>query len=162
MGISKITDWFTKSKVIFVTVAGVLTFSVTMYNQFKSTKMTEISGYVSSSKDFIVPVDAIVRISSPIQSQTETDAKGRFKFKFENLQSDTFLLIVQNKRTNYISKQNEYVSSGQGRKDILVLLNPDINTGRAYQQKDSTSAGRRKPDFARVLDQFHIPHRKIH
>ncbi len=159
MEFSKITDWFTKGKVIFVTIAGIITFSITMYNQFKSSKYTEISGVVSSSKDVVVPVDAVVKISSPIQSQTETDAKGRFKFKFENLQSDTFLLIVQNKRTNLITKQNEYVSSGQGRKDILVLLNSDYSNSRALNAKDTSATNvsyRKKADLSRIFQQLRI------
>ena len=164
MDFSKVVDWFSKGKVIFVTIAGVITFSITMYNQFKSSKTTEISGVVSSSKDLIVPVDAIVRISSPIQSQTETDSKGRFKFKFDNLQSDTFLLIIQNKKTNFIIKQNEYVNAGQGRKDIMILLNTDYNNGKAYSQRDSTSGGgpyKKKPDIIKALESsFHIPHRR--
>ena len=89
-----IIAFFSKSKVMFATIATVVTFSITVYNQFKTKKATEISGIVSVNKDFAKPVDAIVRISSPIQAQTETDSKGRFKFKLENLQSDTFLLIV--------------------------------------------------------------------
>ena len=95
-----------------------------MYNQFKSTSVTEISGFVSASRDAIIPVDAIVKISSPIQGQTETDAQGRFKFKLDNVRSDTFLLIIQNKKTNTETKQSEYVESGRGKKDIFVLLTP--------------------------------------
>jgi hypothetical protein len=157
MDLGKIAEWFTKGKVIFVTIAGVITFSITMYNQFKSNKTTEISGVVTATKDGTVPVDAIVKISSPIQSQTETDAKGRFKFKFENLQSDTFLIIVQNKRTNLVTKQNEYVSAGQGRKDIVVLLGSDYNTGRVYPRDTTTNGSyRKKPDLSKILRQLHI------
>jgi len=121
---TKIIDFFSTGKVIFVTVAGIITFSITMYNQFKSTSVTEISGFVSASRDAIIPVDAIVKISSPIQGQTETDAQGRFKFKLDNVRSDTFLLIIQNKKTNTETKQSEYVESGRGKKDIFVLLTP--------------------------------------
>jgi hypothetical protein len=116
-----IAAFLTKSKVTFATLAMAVTFTLTIYNQFKTVKPTEISGMVSGGGNLDAPVDAIVRISSPIQAQTETDAKGRFKFKFEHLQSDTFLLIVQNKTTNIISKQTEYVNAAQGRTDIVVL-----------------------------------------
>jgi hypothetical protein len=106
---TSILDFFSRTKIIFATIAAVITFSITLYNQFKSNHATEISGIVTTNKGYISPVDAVVRISSPIQAQTETDAQGRFKFKLQNLQSDTFLLIVQNKRTNTVTKQNEYV-----------------------------------------------------
>ncbi|MEJ0101664.1 MAG: hypothetical protein WDO19_03485 [Bacteroidota bacterium] len=105
---TKILDWFKTGKGVFVTVAGVITFSITIYNQFKSDRTTEISGFVSSSTGPVTPVDATVKIISPIQGQTETDANGRFKFKFKNIQSDTFLLLIQNKKTNMETKQNEY------------------------------------------------------
>ena len=78
---TSVIDFFSRSKVIFATIAAVITFSITLYNQFKSTPTTEISGYVSADKNSLVPVDAVVKIISPVQSQTETDAKGRFKFK---------------------------------------------------------------------------------
>src|ERR1700733_9807415 len=110
-----IFDFFSKGKVMIATIITIVTFSITLYNQFKTSKTTEISGLVSADKEVPTPVDAIVRISSPIQAQTETDSKGRFKFKIQNLQSDTFLLVVQNKRTNSITKQNEYVNTSHGR-----------------------------------------------
>jgi len=163
---ANIIDWFSKSKVIFATIAAVVTFSITLYNQFKSNKTTEISGIVSSNKDLAspIPVDAIVKISSPIQAQTETDSRGRFKFKIENIQSDTFLLIVQNKRTNTITKQNEYVSAGRGRTDIVVLFTSDMQNGKSYisyDRNDTTHTGRRKPDvISNLKDIFHIPKRR--
>lgn len=163
---ANIIDWFSKSKVIFATIAAVITFSITLYNQFKSNKTTEISGIVSANKDLAtpIPVDAIVRISSPIQAQTETDSRGRFKFKFENMQSDTFLLIVQNKRTNTITKQNEYVNARQGRTDIVVLFTSDMQNGRvytSYDKNDTTHSTRRKPDVLNNFkDLFHIPRRR--
>jgi len=160
MDFSKITDWFTKGKVIFVTIAGVITFSITMYNQFKSAKTTEISGFVSASKDTIIPVDAIVKISSPIQGQTETDSKGRFKFKFSNLQSDTFLIIVQNKRTNFVAKQNEYVDAGEGRKDILVLLNSNYSNSRGIGDTVTNAPYRKKPSIVNLFQQLHLTKRR--
>ncbi len=159
MDFSKITDWFTKGKIIFVTIAGVITFSITIYNQFKSNKTTEISGVVSASKDTIIPVDAIVKISSPLSGQTETDSKGRFKFKFSNLQSDTFLIIVQNKRTNFVAKQNEYVSAGDGRKDILVLLNSDYSNSRSIRDTVTNTSYRKKPNIGNFLQQLGIKRR---
>ena len=161
-----IIDWFSKSKIIFATIAAVVTFSITLYNQFKSNKTTEISGIVSANKDLSVPdpVDAIVKISSPIQAQTETDIRGRFKFKFENIQSDTFLLIVQNKKTNTITKQNEYVNAGHGRNDIVVLFTSDMQNGRvytSYDRNDTTHISKRRPDVINSFkDLFHIPKRK--
>jgi predicted lipase len=131
-----IIAFFSKSKVMFATIAAVVTFSITVYNQFKTTKATEISGIVSVNKEFAKPVDAIVRISSPIQAQTETDSKGRFKFKLENLQSDTFLLIVQNKKTNTVAKQNEYVNASRGRTDIVVVFNSDMKDGGIFTSFD--------------------------
>jgi hypothetical protein len=152
-----IVDFFSKSKVIFATIAAVITFSITMYNQFKSNRVTEISGIVSTNRDVTVPVDAIVRISSPIQAQTETDSKGRFKFKFENIQSDTFLLIVLNKKTNTIIKQNEYVNAGNGRRDILVISNPD-NGSRftSFDKSDTTTThqGRKKPAIVKAFKEL--------
>ncbi len=162
---NKIIDWFTKGKVIFVTIAGVITFSITMYNQFKSTKTTEISGVVSSNKDIVVPVDAIVKISSPIQGQTETDSKGRFKFKIDNLKSDTFLLIIQNKKTNTETKQNEYVDAARGRNDIMVLFNSDIRDGRIYTaigKSTSTTETQKTPAIVKMIQQFHFPKRRAH
>ena len=99
-------------------------------------------------------VDAVVRISSPIQAQTETDSKGHFKFKVPNLQSDTFLLIVQNKRTNTIAKQNEYVNASQGRTDIQVLFNADMKDGQvytSYTRSDSTHGYRRQPSLKKII-----------
>jgi hypothetical protein len=163
---TEIIDWFSKSKIIFATIAAVITFSITLYNQFKSNKTTEISGMVSANKDVAtpIPVDAIVRISSPIQAQTETDSRGRFKFKFENIQSDTFLLIVQNKRTNTVTKQNEYVNAKQGRTDIVVLFTSDMQSGgvyRSYDKNDTTHIARRRPDVINNLkDLFHIPKKR--
>ena len=144
-----ITDFFSKGKVIFATVAAVITFSLTMYNQFKSVKSTEISGRVSN-KDADAPVDAIVRISSPIQAQTETDSRGRFKFKLQNLQSDTFLLIVQNKKNNIVTKQNEYVNASSGRTDIEVFFDPSMQPGHvytSYDKDDTIHQNRKQPNL---------------
>ena len=146
--------FFTKSKVLFATLAAVLTFSITLYNQFKTSKATEISGIVSANRDIATPVDAIVRISSPIQAQTETDSKGRFKFKLENLKSDTFLLIVQNKRTNTVTKQNEYVNASQGRNDIFVLFNSDMKDGRiytSYSKSDTAHQYKKNPSLKKII-----------
>lgn len=87
----KITQWFTNGKILLATVATVITLSITVYNQFKSKPVTEVSGFVLFTKESVVPVDAIVKIISPIQSQTATDSKGKFKFKLEDIRSDTFL-----------------------------------------------------------------------
>jgi hypothetical protein len=146
-----LTDFFSKGKVIFATVAAVITFSITLYNQFKSNRATEISGVVSVDKDFDKPVDAVVRISSPIQAQTETDSRGRFKFKLENLQSDTFLLIVQNKRTNTIAKQNEFVNASHGRTDIVVLFDPSMKDGQTYTSYDTVHQHRRQPNLKKIF-----------
>lgn len=156
---TKIIDFFSKSKVIFVTVAGVITFSITMYNQFKSATTTEISGFVSASRDNIVPVDAIVKISSPIQGQTETDAQGRFKFKFDNIKSDTFLLIIQNKKTNTETKQNEYIKAGRGKKDIFVLFNSNIKDGRVYSPLGKSNSSRKPANVLKTIERF-IPGRR--
>jgi hypothetical protein len=149
-----IIDFFSKGKVIFASIAAVITFSITLYNQFKTNKTTEISGIVCADKEVTSPVDAVVRISSPIQAQTETDSKGRFKFKFVNIQSDTFLLIVQNKRTNTVTKQNEYVNASHGRTDIVVLFNSDMKDGRTYttyDRNDSVSHTKRKPSLRKIV-----------
>jgi hypothetical protein len=63
-----IVDFFSKTKVIFATIAAIITFSITMYNQFKGSKTTEISGIVALD-NVNNPVDAVVRISSPIQQR---------------------------------------------------------------------------------------------
>ncbi|MES1216110.1 MAG: hypothetical protein ABUT20_11380 [Bacteroidota bacterium] len=156
---AKIVDFFSKGKVIFATVAAVITFSITMYNQFKTSTTTEISGFVSSSRDNIIPVDAIVKISSPIQGQTETDAQGRFKFKFDNIRSDTFLLIIQNKKTNTETKQNEYIEAGRGKKDIFVLFNSSINDGRVYSPLGKSNGSRKAANVIKTIEQF-IPKRR--
>jgi predicted lipase len=154
-----IIAFFSKSKVMFATIAAIVTFSITVYNQFKTNKATEISGIVSVNKDFAKPVDAIVRISSPIQAQTETDSKGRFKFRLENLQSDTFLLIVQNKKTNTVAKQNEYVNASRGRTDIVVVFNSDLKDGgifTSFDKGDTVHQNKRRPRLKNVLRQiFH-------
>lgn len=151
-----IADFFSKSKIIFATCAAVITFSITMYNQFKSNKATEISGIVSSNKNAAtLPVDAVVRISSPIQAQTETDSRGRFKFKLENCQTDTFLLIVQNKRTNTITKQNEFVNASRGRTDIIVVFDSGMKDGHIYTSYDRSDTGhqrRKQPSLKKMFE----------
>jgi hypothetical protein len=146
-----VIDFFSKTKVIFATCAAVITFSITLYNQFKSNRATEISGIVSSNRNLAAPIDAVVRISSPIQAQTETDSRGRFKFKFENIQSDTFLLIVQNKKTNTITKQNEYVNASHGRTDIVVLFDSNMKNGAMYTTYDTLHQRRRSPNLKQVF-----------
>jgi hypothetical protein len=128
-----IIDFFSKTKIIFATFAAVVTFSITLYNQFKSNRATEISGVVSVSKDLAEPVDALVRITSPIQAQTETDPHGKFRFKLPNLQSDTFLLVVQNRRTNTITKQNEYVNASSGRTDTVHQHRKQASLKKIFQ-----------------------------
>jgi hypothetical protein len=146
-----VVEFFSKTKVIFATVAAILTFTITMYNQFKGSKTTEISGVVVSNKTNAAPVDAIVRISSPIQQQTETDRQGRFRFKLENLQTDTFLLIVQNKRTNTVAKQNEYVNASRGRTDIVVLFDSSMRDGGVYNAYDTAHRIRRALNVRKIL-----------
>ena len=152
---SSITDFFSRGKIIFASVAAVVTFSITLYNQFKSNSLTEISGMVAANKDLASPVDAVVRISSPLQAQTETDSRGRFKFKFENLKSDTFLLIVQNKRTNTIVKQNEYINASRGKTDIMILFDASMQGNRIYTSYDksdtSSHAGRKQPSIKKII-----------
>jgi hypothetical protein len=149
---ASIIDFFSKGKVIFATIAAVMTFSITLYNQFKGNKTTEISGVVASDKSQAAPVDAVVRISSPIQAQTETDSRGRFRFKLENLQSDTFLLVVQNKRTNTVAKQNEYVNASRGRTDIVVLFDSNMRNGGVYTTWDTSRRSRRAvPNLKKIV-----------
>ncbi len=151
----KIKKWSSSGKVALATAATVITLSITVYNQFKSKSVTEVSGFVSSAKETVIPVDAVVKIISPIQSQTETDSKGKFKFKLEDIRSDTFLLLIQNKKTNTEMKQNEYVSSGSGRKDIFVLFNSAIDDGTIYYQlgkSNISSPAKRAP--ADIINSF--------
>ena len=160
-----IIGFFTKSKIIFASIAAVVTFSITLYNQFKSVPKTEISGFVSADRNSVVPVDAVVKIISPVQSQTETDSKGRFKFKLPNLQSDTFLLIIQNKKTNIETKQNEYVDASDGRKDIYVLFNSDQDLEKVYAplgKSMSPAYAKRTPNVLRVINQIRFPKKKAH
>jgi hypothetical protein len=162
---ASIVGFFSKGKVVFATVAAMITFSITLYNQFKRTPTTEISGFVSADRNTVVPVDAVVKIISPIQSQTETDSKGRFKFRLPNIQSDTFLIIVQNKKTNIETKQNEYVDASSGKKDIFVLFNSDQDTEKVYAplgKSTSAAYARRTPNVIRALQQFHFPKRRVH
>ena len=60
-----IIGFFTKSKIIFASIVAVVTFSITLYNQFKSVPKTEISGFVSADRNSVVPVDAVVKFISP-------------------------------------------------------------------------------------------------
>jgi hypothetical protein len=147
---ASIIDFFSKTKVIFVTIAAIVTFSITMYNQFKGSKITEISGIVALD-NVNDPVDAVVRISSPIQQTTETDAKGHFKFKIDNCQTDTFLLVVQNNRTKTVTKQNEYVNASQGRKDIVVLFDSNMKNGGVYTTMDTSRHSRRTPNLKKIF-----------
>jgi len=156
---TKILDWLKTSKGVFFTIAGIITFSLTMYNQFKGSKTTEISGYVSSSTGNITPVDATVKIISPIQGQTETDANGRFKFKLQNLQSDTFLLLIQNKKTNMETKQNEFIDAGDGKKDIFVVFNSNIRDGRIYSPLGKSNFSK-KSAIVKIIEGFHIPKKR--
>ena len=149
---TQITDFFGRTKIIFATLAAVITFSITLYNQFKGNKSTVISGVVSSYKNAGSPIDAVVKISSPIQASTETDSRGRFRFKLDNLQTDTFLLIVQNKRTNTVMKQNEYVNASSGRTDISVIFDSSMKDGQTYTSTDSSHQRRRQgPNLKKVL-----------
>ncbi len=147
---ASITDFFSKTKVIFATIAAIVTFSITMYNQFKGSKTTEISGVVGLD-NVNDPVDAVVRISSPIQQSTETDAKGHFKFKIDNCQTDTFLLVVQNNRTKTVTKQNEYVNASHGRTDIVVLFDSDMRNGGTYTTVDSSRHNRSRPNLKKFF-----------
>ncbi len=140
----KITAFFGKSKVIFATIAAVVTFSITLYNQFKSSSSTEISGSVSTIRTSGGPVDAVVQISSPVTAQTETDNRGRFKFKLDNLKTDTFLIIVTNKRTHTVMKQNEYVNASRGRTDITVVFDSSMIDGQTYNSSDTSRLHRRQ------------------
>jgi hypothetical protein len=139
----QITGFFSKSKVIFATIAAVVTFTITLYNQFKSSSTTEISGSVSTIRTAGGPVDAVVQISSPITAQTETDNRGRFKFKLNDLKTDTFLIIVTNKRTHTVMKQNEYVNASRGRTDITVVFDSSMIDGQTYNSSDTTRLRRR-------------------
>jgi hypothetical protein len=140
-----VINFFSKTKIIFATVAAMVTFFITLFNQFKGSKSTEISGVVALNKVQATPVDAVVQISSPIQMQTETDSRGRFRFKVNNLQTDTFLLIVTNKRTRTITKQNEFVNASSGRTDIVVLFDTSMRAGGVYTTVDTARRGRRPP-----------------
>jgi hypothetical protein len=146
-----VVAFFSKTKVIFASIAAIITFTITLYNQFKGSKTTEISGVVASNRTNAAPVDAIVRISSPVQQQTETDRQGRFRFKLQNVQSDTFLLIVQNKRTNTVAKQNEYVNASRGRTDIVVLFDSTMRDGGVYNAYDTVHRSRKAPSLRKVL-----------
>jgi hypothetical protein len=162
---ASIVGFFTKGKIIFASVAAVITFSITLYNQFKSVPTTEISGFVSADKNSMIPVDAVVKIISPVQSQTETDSKGRFKFKLPNITSDTFLLVIQNKKTNIETKQDEYVDASTGKKDIFVLFNSTQDPEKVYAPLGKSSSpeyARKTPAVIRAIQQLHFPKRKSH
>jgi hypothetical protein len=146
-----VINFFSKTKIIFATVAAMVTFFITLFNQFKGSKSTEISGVVALNKVQATPVDAVVQISSPIQMQTETDSRGRFRFKINNLQTDTFLLIVTNKRTRTITKQNEFVNASSGRTDIVVLFDTSMRAGGVYTTADSAHRGRRPVSIKKFL-----------
>jgi hypothetical protein len=140
-----VINFFSKTKIIFATVAAIVTFFITLFNQFKGSKATEISGVVAVNKVQATPVDALVQISSPIQAQTVTDSRGRFRFKINDLKTDTFLLVVTNKRTGTVTKQNEFVDASSGRTDIVVLFDTSMRAGGVYTTVDSARRGRRPP-----------------
>jgi hypothetical protein len=146
-----VINFFSKTKIIFATVAAIVTFFITLFNQFKGSKTTEISGVVALNKAQATPVDAVVQIASPIQWQTETDSRGRFRFKINNLQTDTFLLIVTNKRTRTVTKQNEYVDASHGRTDIVVLFDTSMAAGGVYTTADSAHRVRRPVNIKKFL-----------
>jgi len=146
-----ILDFFTKGKIIFATIAAVITFSITLFNQFKGNKMTEISGVVCTDKNGAAPVDATVSISSPVVTQTETDNRGHFRFKLANLQTDTFLLIVTNKKTHTVTKQNEYVNASNGRKDIVVVFDSSMRDGQTYTTHDTAHLHKRMPNLRKIF-----------
>jgi hypothetical protein len=146
-----IVEFFSKGKVIFATIAAIITFSITMYNQFKGSKTTEISGVVMSNKSMAAPIDALVKISSPIEKQTETDSKGHFRFKLENLQNDTFLLVVMNKKTGTVTKQNEYVNASHGRNDIVVVFDSTMRNGGIYTTYDTANHRKRLPSLRKIF-----------
>lgn len=146
-----VIQFFTKGKVMFASVAAAVTFSITLYNEFRSAKTTEISGMVVTDKTTAKPVDATVRISSPIEKETETDAHGRFKFKLDNLKTDTFLIIVTNKQTHVVAKQDEYVDASSGRKDILVVFDSATRTARIYGASDTLRRHRAPPNITKAL-----------
>jgi hypothetical protein len=162
---ASIVGFFTSGKIIFASIAAVVTFAITLYNQFKSVPKTEISGFVSADRNSVVPVDAVVKIISPIQSQTETDSKGRFKFKLPNIQSDTFLLVIQNKKTNIETKQNEWVDANDGRKDIYIFFNSNQDQEKVYAplgKSTSPAYTKRTPAVIRAFQQLHLPKKKPH
>ena len=146
-----VINFFSKTKIIFATVAAIVTFFITLFNQFKGSKSTEISGVVALNKVQATRVDAFVEISSPIQMQTQTDSHGRFRFKVNNLQTDTFLLIVTNKRTRTVTKQNEFVNASSGRTDIVVLFDTSMRAGGVYTTADSAHRGRRPVSIKKFL-----------
>ncbi|HUB61324.1 MAG TPA: hypothetical protein VL978_11500 [Puia sp.] len=146
-----VVEFFSKTKVIFATVAAIITFFITLYNQFKGSSSTEISGIVALNKAKATPVDATVQISSPIQMQTETDSHGRFRFRIPNLVSDTFLLIVTNKRTRTVTKQNEYVSASHGRTDIVIFFDTSMRAGETYTTTDTGRRSRRPVSIKKFL-----------
>jgi len=152
-----VVDFFSKGKVIFATVAAIITFSITLFNQFKSSRTTEISGIVASDKSKAAPIDAVVQISSPIQAQTVTDKNGKFRFKLQNLQTDTFLLIVTNKRTNTVTKQNEYVNASRGRTDIVVLFDSNMRNGGVYTTTDTTRHYRKPQSLKKIFQGIFHP-----
>lgn len=147
-----VIEFFSKTKVIFATIAAIVTFFITLFNQFKgSVKSTEIAGVVELNKSTATPVDALVQIVSPIQQQTETDSHGRFRFRIPGLQTDTFLLVVTNKRTRTVTKQNEYVNASRGRTDILVLFDTSMRAGGIYFSSDTSHRGRRPESLRKFL-----------
>jgi hypothetical protein len=60
-------------------------------------------------------------------------------------------LIVQNKRTRTVTKQNEYVNASNGRKDIVVVFDSSMRDGQTYTTHDTAHLHRRMPNLRKIF-----------
>ncbi|MEO6316783.1 MAG: hypothetical protein ABIU63_15230 [Chitinophagaceae bacterium] len=146
---SKLTDFLVNNPTIkaLSVVGGSVAFIVgTGYPIYKSMQgKIKISGQITASAISQVPVNAIVKISSPIHAETDTDKKGVYRFQLEELPTDSILIVVQDKKTN-IETQEKFLVTEENEKNIFnVVFNPDEPDGKVYKE----SAEHTKPVYSK-------------
>jgi hypothetical protein len=71
--------------------------------------------------------------------------------------------VIQNKKTNTETKQNEYVNASSGKKDIFVLFNSATDSEKVYApwgKSGSPAYSKKKPDLLRLMQDLHLPKRR--
>lgn len=139
----------TKFCAVVAGVAGFCATSIDLYKGWKGKQIIEISGYVSENRESLVPVDAIVKMSSPFVQETETDMAGKYVFKLQDVDSDTFLFVIQHKKNQLETKEKHFISTKNGKYTFNIVFNPDVKDGKEYSIVESSSnpafSNQRKP-----------------